>query len=255
MSEKARAPKQLETTLHRETEEEEILGATEVTQRKKVEENKRKTQADLQSSTLMRANPRAEHWSSKEPRGGTGRGRGGRGSTMPQCGPSARPRDKAQWLHCQQALSCTFRGLPDTRPLPSFTKQHNNLFRGPSNGLLLGRRPERDHSALNGRCLRWFLSLLWFSSFQCYHWHAMGEWEIITMLLLTQPWAMAANWKTIGVENIVVHSRRQSAEFSGFCLNGWIFHSGRQKSEIKWGMNDAQKWCPSKIHEWDRDGF
>lgn len=56
--------------------------------------------------------------SSQEPGGGTGTGRGGRSSTMPQCSPSARPWNKAQWLHCQQAFSCTFIGLPDTRPLP-----------------------------------------------------------------------------------------------------------------------------------------
>lgn len=81
-------------------------------------------------------------------------GRGGRSSTMPQCSPSARPRNKAQWLHCQLAFSCTFIGLPDTMPLPFFNNQHNNLFRGRSNGLLLHRRPERGHSAPNGRCLR-----------------------------------------------------------------------------------------------------
>lgn len=101
---------------------------------------------NLQEQTLERSTG-----SSQEPGGGTGRGRGGGSSTMPQCSPSARPRNKAQWLHCQQAFSCTFIGLPDTRPLPFFNNQHNNLFRGRSNGLLLDGQAERDHSALNGR--------------------------------------------------------------------------------------------------------
>lgn len=57
---------------------------------------------------------------SRGARGAPGGGRGGGGSTMPQCSPSARPRNKAQWLHCQQAFSCTLRGLPDTRPLLFF---------------------------------------------------------------------------------------------------------------------------------------
>lgn len=100
--------------------------------------------------------------SSQEHVGGTRRGRGGHGSTMPQCSPSARPPNRAQWLHCQQAVSCTFIGLPDTRPLSFFNNQHNNLFTGRGNGLLLDRRAERDHSALNGRWLRLFFCLCHF---------------------------------------------------------------------------------------------
>lgn len=172
--------------------------AAEAVRKRKVEEKKRITpgwssepKAGLMQSKSPNLQEQTLKWStgsSQEPGGGIGRGRGGQCSTMPQCSPSVRPRNKAQWMHCQQAFSCTFIGLPDTRPLPFFNNQHNNLFRGRSNGLLLDHWAERDHSALNDRCLRWFLCFFLFFSFHCCHWHAIREWEIITMLLLAKPW-------------------------------------------------------------------
>lgn len=69
--------------------------------------------------------------------------------------------NKAQWLHCQQASSCTFTGLPDTRPLLFFLffffKQsaQQPFEEEPEQR---PAPPERGHSALDGRCSRLFLS-------------------------------------------------------------------------------------------------
>ncbi len=162
---------------------------------------------------------------------------------MPQCSPSARPRNKAQWLHCQQAFSCTFIGLPDTRPLPFFNNQHNNLFRGRSNGLLLDRRAERDHSALNGRWTRSFLSFFWFFSFQSYDWHAMREWEIITMLLLARPWGIFLFLMACGQSYWKLKNRRGWKHCCAFnttkCrvqqfLDKWMEHISIQEKKEKW---------------------
>lgn len=48
--------------------------------------------------------------------------------------------------------------------------------------------------------------------------------------------------KTAGVENIIVHSRQQSAEFSNFCINGRSQHPFRKiKERSKCGMNDSNQ--------------
>lgn len=195
--------------------------------------------------------------SSQEPEEEPGEGGEAGAAQCLSVAPQRGLENKAQWLHCQQAFSCTFRGLPDTRPLPVFNNQHNNLFRGRSNGLLLDRRPERDHSALNGRRLRLVLSslLIFFipvPRLTCYE--RMGDYRqaVGHFLVPNGLWVeLLKTEKTTGVEHIVVHSTRQSAEFSNFWIKGWSDSPFRKKKkgyERKCGMNDSQQRCPSMIH-------
>lgn len=166
---------------------------------------------------------------------------------MPQCSPSARPRNKAQWLHCQQAFSCTFIGLPDTRPLLVFNKQHNNLFRGRSNGPLLHRGAERDYSALNGRCLRCFLSFLWIFfiptlQLTCYDrmgdYHRVAARSAVGHVLLPDGFRvkLLKTQKPQGLKTLLCIQRVQRF------LDKWMqANSYSGKKNGKCGMNDSQQ--------------
>lgn len=166
--------------------------------------------------------------SSQEPGGGL-RGGLGDGGEAAQC-LSVAPQ-RGQTRHNGSSVSrpsCTFIGLPDTRPLPFFNNQHNNLFRRRSNGLLLGHWAERDHSVPNGRSLRCFF-------------HPPAATDVLLEngrlpSCCCSPGRgdfFAFNgWKTAGVENTVVHSTRLSAEFSDFRITGWKkFPIEQKKSE------------------------
>lgn len=214
-----------------------------------------KLQADLQRSTpsecphLPQQTLQRSSGSSREPGGETGGGRGGGGSTMPQCSPSARPQNKAQWLHCQQTFSCTLLGLPDTRPLLFFNNS-TTTFSG------AGATVCSSAAGLKETILR---STAAVSDCFCIFFHSDAPTDVLQENGRLSPrrrelgrgrFLVPELLKTAGVENTVVHSARQSAEFSRVGINGRSGFSFRKRTESEGtlGMNHSQQRCPSMIH-------